>query len=116
MTLKDKLIFIFLTIITIGIYPIIVFKGKNQSVSTELSKNEKFSVDLNKLKNNLGGLDNITQVEYTHTKIKIFIENKNLVNVEALSKQKGISGVFATSKFITIIVGNTAKAIATHLM
>lgn len=116
MTLKDKIIFLILAILTLGIYPILIFKKKSSSTSSELSSSEKFSVDLDKLKSNIGGIENIIEVEYTHTKIKIFFENKALVNVETLSKLKGISGVFATSKFVTLIVGNTAKTIAKHLM
>lgn len=116
MTLKDKIILILLSLLTLGIYPIFIFKKKNNTVSSQLSNSDKVSVNVEKLVSNLGGSDNIIQVEYTHTKIKAFIENKNLVNVDALSKQKGVSGVFATSKFITLIVGNTAKSIAQHLM
>lgn len=116
MTLKDKIIFLILTILTLGIYPVLVFRKKINTTSSELSSSEKFSVDLNKLKSKLGGVENIIEVEYTHTKIKIFFDNKALVDVEALSRLKGVSGVFATSKFVSLIVGNTAKTIAQHLM
>lgn len=114
MTFKDKLILVLLTIITLGIYLIVVYKKKNKPVASELSRAEKVTLDIEKLKSLLGE-NNIKGVEFTHTKVKIFFDDKNKVNADEIQKLKGVSGVFATSKHITIIVGNQAKKIATML-
>lgn len=114
MTFKDKLILVLLTIITLGIYLIVIYKKKHKPESNELSRAEKVTLDVDKLKKLLGE-DNISGVEFTHTKVKIFIKDKNKVNADEIQKLKGVSGVFATTKHITIIVGNQAKKIATML-
>lgn len=114
MTFKDKLILVLLTIFTLGIYLIVVYKGKSKPNSNELSRSEKVTLDVNKLKS-LIGEGNVAGSEFTHTKVKIFIKDKNKVDVEGIQKLKGVSGVFATTKYITIIVGNQAKKIATML-
>lgn len=114
MTFKDKLLLILLTIFTLGIYLIVIYKNKSKPESSELSRSEKVTVDIDKLKSLLGE-DNIVGSEFTHTKVKIFIKDKSKVNVNEIQNLKGISGVFASSKYITIIVGNQAKKIATLL-
>lgn len=114
MTFKDKLILVLLTIITLGIYLIVIYKKKHKPESTELSTAEKITVDVDKLKSLIGD-QNVAGVEFTHTKVKIYIHDKNKVNVDDIQKLKGVSGVFATSKHITIIVGNQAKKIAAML-
>lgn len=116
MTFKDKLLLILLSIITLGIYPLIIFKRRAPEVKSELSADDKLSVNIEKLRENLGSDKNIIGVEFTHTKVKIYVKEKSKVNMDALSKQKGISGVFATSRSITIIVGNSAKAISEKLV
>lgn len=115
MTFKDKLILTLLSIITIGIYPLIIFNKKSQS-KEQLEIDSKISVDLTKLTALLGGKENIAGVEYTHTKVKVFIVERQGVNIDAITKLKGVSGVFATSKFVTLIVGTSAKTLATKLI
>ncbi len=116
MTLKDKLLFALLTIITLGLYLLIVFVKKPTQPNKTLLTDEKITIDVDKMLQNIGGKENVVAAEFTYTKIKIFIENKDKVNVDALSDQKGISGVFATSKYITLIVGKSAKQIANQLI
>lgn len=114
MTFKDKLILIILSIITLGIYPIVLFKKKNHSVKDELSTS-KVVTDIKKLQEFLGGKDNVVGTEYSHTKIKIYVKDKTKVNIENIQSLKGISGVFASSKSVTIIVGKQAKDLAAQL-
>ena len=116
MTFKDKLLFTLLTIITIGIYPIVVFNKKHNKKENELTTENKVSVDVKKLIELLGSEENISIIEYTHTKVKIFFKEREKVNVESIQKMKGISGIYATSKFVTIIVGPSAKKLAEKLM
>lgn len=115
MTLKDKIILIFLSIITFGIYPLVIFRKKEQAINSKLSTSNKITINIDKLKTLLGSSQNIVGSEYTHTKVKIFLKDTNLVNSEELQKLKGISGIFNTSKSTTIIVGNQAKAVAEKL-
>ncbi|NQZ66043.1 MAG: PTS glucose transporter subunit IIB [Mycoplasmatales bacterium] len=115
MTGKDKFIYILLSIITLGIYPYMINKRKNENFSNELSEANKLSIKIEKLIEYLGGKENIIGTEYTHTKIKIFFNEKSKLQVENIEKLKSVSGIVASSKYITIIVGNQAKKIAENL-
>ena len=112
MTGKDKIIYILLVIITLGIYLVVIRKKKNNSPNGELSLSSKITVNLDKLRDLLGGKNNIAGSEYTHTKVKIYVNDRNKTNIEAIKSLKGISGIFAGSKYITIIVGNQAKQLS----
>lgn len=113
MTIKDKIIMAILTILTLGIYPLVVFNRKATSTpKKELSVNDKITVNSSALILALGGEANMSSTEYTHTKVKIFIKDKTKVNVEKVRAVKGVSGVFASSHYVTIIVGNQAKNLA----
>ena len=112
MLFKDKLKLIFLSIITFGIYPAMVFRKKDTEVSATLSESSTIKLDINKLISNLGGKDNVKEATATHTKVNFKITSRDNVDIESLQNMKGISGVFATSTSVTIIVGNTAKKIA----
>lgn len=115
MTFKDKLILFTLSILTLGIYPVIVFNKKHTSTKNELSSSTKVTVDIKSLLKELGGEENIAGAEYTQTKVKIFIKNRESINVENIQNIKNISGVFATTKYVTIIVGKQAKELAAML-
>lgn len=115
MTLKDKIIYIFISIITFGIYWLIIKRNKNSAPTKELSMNNKVSIDLKKLISYLGGKDNIFGTEYTQNKVKIFIKNREITNIQDIDKITGISGIVVGAKYITIIVGKQAKAIAEKL-
>lgn len=112
MTIKEKLILVSLSIITLGIYPLVVFNKKHNNTKDQLSVADKVTVNVEKLVEAFGGKDNIIGSEYTHTKIKVFIKDRTKVDIENVKNIKNISGVFASSKDITIIVGNQAKALA----
>ena len=102
--MKNKFLYILLSILTLGLLPIFVNKS---------AKSEKVKVTVNATKlKTLLGKDNVSGVEYTPTKVKIFIKDKGLINVEEIQNLKGITGVFASSKSITIIVGKQAKELA----
>ena len=94
MTLKDKIILFLLSIITIGIYPIIIFRKRDNTVKKELSSLDKTTINIDKLRKLLGESQNIIGSEYTHTKVKIFVKNPSLIDINELRKLKGISGLF----------------------
>lgn len=115
MTTKDKLILVFLSIITLGIYLIFVFKKKESNISSELSQINKLTINVKKLLEFIGGNENILGVEYTQTKVKIFIKDHEKVLINELQKLKNISGVFKNTKNVTIIVGKQAKELANQI-
>ena len=116
MTFKDRTILILLSIITLGIYPAVIYSKKSNKKNTELSVEDKVSVNTTKLIELLGGEENLNGVEYTNTKVKIFFKSKEKVDVESIQNLKNISGVFASSKYITVIVGKQAKALSERLI
>ena len=113
MTIKNKIKLIILTILTLGIYPIVIMKKvKQPKEANKLSEAAKITFNIEKLIALLGGDSNIAGVEYTHKKVKILVEDRKIINVESISKLKGISGILAGARSITIVVGNQAKLIA----
>lgn len=116
MKFKDKLLFTIFTIFTLGIYPIVIFNKKPQKQNNELSRKDNDVINPAELLSLVGGKDNINGIEYTQTKIKIMIEDKDLVRVDELQKMKGVSGVFATSSTISLMVGNIAKSLSIQMM
>ena len=91
-----------------------LFKKKNIKVTNELSTTAS-KININKLHEALGGKDNIAGLEYTHTKVKIFIYNRENVKLESIGAIKGISGVFGSKKYVTIVVGPSAKDLSKKL-
>lgn len=112
MTKKQKFIYVFVSVLTFGIYPILVNKQKYIEANNKLSEAKSLSVNSTVLIKNLGGKDNITFVEHTHIKLKIFINNSSMADIDSINHQKGVTGVFVSSKSITIIVGNQAKQLS----
>ena len=114
MNKRELFIFIFLSVITLGIYPFIIFNFKSEETTNELSYSKKLSVNYKKLLEILNK-DIISGVEYTHSKVKIFIKETKKIDPEEIKNMKGISGVFITSDSVTLIVGNQAKELANVL-
>lgn len=116
MSFKDKILLLLLTIITLGIYPFLIFRKRQRPTTTKLSTSSKITLSISQLKSALGGDDNIAGNEYSHTKIKIFFKDRTLIDLAKIQKLKGVSGVVVSSKNITIIVGNQAKELAQNLL
>ena len=114
MNKRELVLFIFLSIITLGVYPFIVFNFKTPEASNKLSSSKKIVVNVKKLLELLKK-DNISGTEYTHTKVKIFLKDVKKINPEEFKKMKGVSGVFVSNNSITLIVGNSAKELAAIL-
>jgi phosphotransferase system IIB component len=110
MTKQEKFLYWFLIVITFGLI-LLYWKTKKVEVKKELSTKTKVDIDLKKLIKFLGGPENIHHVSSTHTKVKIdFLDRKN-INIEKIKEINGVSGVFASSTYIQLIVGNQALAI-----
>ena len=113
MTTKEKFLFIFLQIITLGLIWIYWKKqAKKYNDENTLSQELKVGINVIKLVRSLGGPNNIKNVTNTHTKIKIEYNIRERVDLEAIKNISGISGVFINDNGITIIVGNCATAVA----
>lgn len=115
MTIKNKLLLIFFTIITLGIFWIFYYcKKKKLKTTNQLSRSVKIPFSIKRLVNAIGS-NNIIKAEYTHTKVKIYINTTKKINMDEIKKIKSISGTFMTSNSFTIIVGNSAKTISAQL-
>ena len=114
MTWKNKIIFIIISILTIGIYPLLLFKSKNKNVN-QLTKSTKIKININKFILILGGISNIEKSEYTNKKIKIFFKNIENIEIDKIKKQKYISGLFISSKYITLIMGDQSQIVSEYL-
>ncbi|MGL6125325.1 MAG: PTS glucose transporter subunit IIB [Metamycoplasmataceae bacterium] len=114
MTNKEKFIYWFLIIITFGLI-LLYWKTKKVETKDELSRREKISININKLVLYLGGSKNIKSTTSTHTKVKIFFNDRDKIEVQKIKEIDGISGIFMTSNYIQIIVGNEALSIENYL-
>lgn len=111
MTFKEKFLFIFLQIITLGLIWIHWKKqSKKYQNKDELSQDVKVGINVIKLIQLCGGPQNISEVSNTHTKIKIKYVIRERIKVDEIKKISGISGVFLNDLSLTIIVGNSAEA------
>ena len=91
-----------------------LFRKKKNDNKKELST-ATTKINITKLHEALGGKENIAGCEYTHTKVKIFIYSRDKVNLESIGQIKGISGVFGSKKYVTIVVGTSAKDLSRKL-
>ncbi len=113
MTSREKFLFIFLQIITLGLIWIYwKKKAKKYSNQNELSQELKVGINVIKLIRSLGGPNNIREITNTHTKIKTKYNIRERIDIETIKNMSGISGVFINDEAITIIVGNSAAAVA----
>ncbi|AZG68910.1 PTS glucose transporter subunit IIB [Mycoplasma struthionis] len=110
MTAKQKALYVFLCIITLG-FILIYWKNKYQKreVSSELSVNNNLPFSLNDLFSKLGQKENIESVSATQKIIKIFFKNRNLILVDEIKKLGGISGIALQKNSISLVIGNCAK-------
>ncbi len=114
MTKKEKSLYWFLIIITFGLI-LIYWKTKKVEIKEELSQKKKIDLNMNKLIILLGNSENIKNISSTHTKVKIDIKDREKIDIKKIKQLNGISGVFASSTYIQIIVGNQALAIEEYL-
>ncbi len=113
MTAKEKFLFIFLQIITLGLIWIYWKKeAKKYQDQNTLSQELKVGINIIKLMKAMGGPNNINEVTNTHTKVKMAYSIRERVDLEEIKNISGISGVFMNDNSVTIIVGNSAKAVA----
>ncbi|MDJ1645833.1 PTS transporter subunit EIIB [Mycoplasma phocimorsus] len=73
--------------------------------------NNNISIKINKLIENLGSKQNISFAEANMSRIKIGVYDINLVNIDAIQKEKRISGIMKQSSCVTLIVGRDSTLI-----
>ena len=117
MTKREKFLFIFLQVITLGLIWIYwkQIKVKQYQSENQLSIAKQISFDCDLLISHLGTITNISQVSASHSKVTINYQQRKLLDLSAIKALKGVSGVFANDRAVTIIVGNQAKLIADEI-
>jgi PTS system D-glucosamine-specific IIC component len=85
-------------------------KAINKETNFEELKNLDF--DIRDLEKYVGGLDNISSVEGTISKVSFKLKDTKLVDVDKV-KDLGASGIVETSSGFTFIFGSVSKTIAT---
>ena len=117
MTAREKFLFIFLQIITLGLVWIYWNRQKQQfSQANQLTYATKTNFDTQALINLIGSITNITNATHTHTKIKIEFQNRDLIDATAIKNLKGVSGIFINDQFLTVILGNEAKLVCERIL
>ena len=65
----------------------------------------KYTEMAKQVRENIGGVDNITVVERCATRLRIRYKNKNLINAEAIKKAPNVVGVVEKAGQIQVIIG-----------
>lgn len=116
MTPKERLIFILLQIVTLGLIWIYWKKQLRQYQNPNtLSVNETISFAINDLCDAMGTIENINDVIATHTKVKLIYQDRTKIDQVAIRNLNGVSGVFLNDQGLTIIVGNQAQTVAKQI-
>ena len=83
--------------------------------SKGLKKNENHSsLDIDKLVEALGGIENIQDISHSPSKVTVILENHTLVNVANI-QQLGASGIVEGKNSLSMIFGKQSPLIAEDL-
>ena len=105
MNMSDYFIYILIAVVLIVLVWFIFAKGlKNK-------KPKDIPIDLEALINAFGGIDNIRETEAQGSKIRVFVENDDLVKVNVL-KELGASGIIQSTGKVTVILGKFSSEIS----
>lgn len=116
MTPKERLIFILLQIVTLGLIWIYWKKRLRQYHNPNtLSVKETISFAITDLCDAMGTIENINDVVATHTKVKLIYYDRTKIDQVAIKNLNGVSGLFLNDQGLTIIVGNQAQTIAKQI-
>ena len=116
MTPKERLIFILLQIVTLGLIWIYWKKRLRQYHNPNtLSVKETISFAITDLCDAMGTIENINDVVATHTKVKLIYYDRTKIDQVAIKDLNGVSGLFLNDQGLTIIVGNQAQTIAKQI-
>lgn len=113
---KNKFLYIFLIIITLGL--ILIFwrkKYKVLKIKNYLTTDNEITFSMQDLILYLGGISNIVSSSATQKIVRISFKNKANISIEKIKKLNGISGIAFQSSNISLVVGNCANYLSTLL-
>ena len=108
--MSDYFIYVLIAIIVIVGVWFIFAKGLKNKKPKEVTLKD-IPIDLEALINAFGGIDNIRETEAQGSKIRVFVENDDLVKVNVL-KELGASGVIQATGKVTVILGKFSDEIS----
>ena len=114
---KQKFLYVFLIIITLGFILLYWRKYKQSNKKDYLTVDKRIPFNFEHFISVLGGYENIIETSSdshsTSQKVlRIKYKDKTKLNIEELKKLNGISGIALNSYGISLVVGNNAKYIA----
>lgn len=117
MSNKQKFLYVFLIIITLGFILLYWRKYKQSNKKDYLTVDKRISFNFEHFISFLGGYENIIETSSdshsTSQKVlRIKYKDKTKLNIEELKKLNGISGIALNSYGVSLVVGNNAKYIA----
>ncbi|WP_027334435.1 hypothetical protein [Mycoplasma elephantis] len=115
MNRKHKALSVFLVIITFGFF-LIALRKKRAVKENNIDENTNVDIKVGHLISLFGGKENIKNVESTLSKVKIYFNKKNLINVDELKKLKAVSGLVLSTSSISLIVGYGAKNLKDEIL
>ena len=110
MNMSDYFIYILIAVVLIVLVWFIFAKGLKNKKPKEVTLKD-IPIDLEALVNAFGGIDNIKETEAQGSKIRVFVENDDLVKVNVL-KELGASGVIQATGKVTVILGKFSDEIS----
>ena len=110
MNMSDYFIYILIAVVLIVLVWFIFAKGLKNKKPKEVTLKD-IPIDLEALINAFGGIDNIRETEAQGSKIRVFVENDDLVKVNVL-KELGASGVIQATGKVTVILGKFSDEIS----
>ena len=106
--MSDYFIYILIAVVLIVLVWFIFAKGLKNKKPKEVTLKD-IPIDLEALINAFGGIDNIRETQ--GSKIRVFVENDDLVKVNVL-KELGASGIIQSTGKVTVILGKFSSEIS----
>ncbi|QGZ97513.1 PTS sugar transporter subunit IIABC [Mycoplasma sp. NEAQ87857] len=110
---KNNLKIVILTLLTFGLIWIKWNKKKHQPENT-IYQNDKLPFKISLLLDALKP-DNILEIDQKPSRVKIMVNQADIIDLDAIKKLKGIRGVFLKSDSITLVFGEYSQVIAKEL-
>lgn len=107
-------IYKFIQFFTFGKFSKMMTKKYNKP-NNHIQYTDDIKFDINKLVNLLLGSKNIKKTEFTFSRVTIFLNTLENINIDELKKINGVSGVFVGANYVSLIVGSTSKFISDSL-
>lgn len=103
-----------IALIGMGFYLYLKFIFANKK-NTGFDFQKNININLDKLIKYLGEINNIRDVEYNYSRLKIYLKNVDLAQAENIKKMKNVDGLIQANEYIVLIVGKQSLAIAERI-